>query len=137
MTGWECPSCGRRFARARQRHECTPAITLDEYFATGPPHERPVFEAVHAFLASLGPIVVEPVSVGIFIRKSGSFVELRPKTKWVALCFPLERRVVHPQIARQPIDAGRRTYHYVNLRSPADLTPDVRSWLAESYALVD
>ena len=27
---------------------------------------------------------VEPVSVGIFIKSTGSFVELRPMTRWVA-----------------------------------------------------
>ena len=112
-------------------------MTLDEYFSTGPPHERPVFDAVHRYLSSLGPIFVEPVSVGVFLKKSGSFVELRPMTKWVAMSFPLQRTVVHGQIARKPIVAGSRVYHVVNLRSPDDLTDEVKSWLAESYALVD
>ena len=134
MSGWECPDCHRRFARSRQPHECFPAMSLDEYFSTGPPHERPVFEAVRAYVETLGPIHVEPVSVGIFIKKDGSWVELRPMTKWVAMSFPLPRRVVHAQIARKPIEAGRRWFHYVNLRGPDDLTDDVRDWLAESYA---
>jgi hypothetical protein len=112
-------------------------MSLDEYFSTGPPHERPVFEAVHDYLVTLGPVHVEPVAVGIFIKKSGSFVELRPMTQWVAMSFPLPRRVVHPQIARKPLHVHRRIYHVVNLREPADLTDDVRIWLAESYAFVD
>ena len=135
--GWICDKCGRRFARHRQAHECSPAMSLEDYFATGPPHERPVFEAVHGFLTTLGPVHVEPVSVGIFIKKAGSFVELRPMTKWVAMSFPLARRVAHPAIARKPIDTGSRVYHVVNLRGPEDLTDDVRAWLAESYAFVD
>ncbi len=91
---------------------------------------------VRDYLATLGPIHIEPVAVGIFIKKSGSFVELRPMTRWVAMSFPLPRRVVHPQIARKPLQGGRRMYHVVNLREPADLT-DVCAWLAESYAFVD
>ncbi len=63
-------------------------MTLDEYFATGPSHERPVFDAVYEYLSTLGPVHVEPVSVGIFIKTSGSFVELRPMTRWVAMSFP-------------------------------------------------
>ncbi len=55
-------------------------------------------------------------------------------TKWVAMSFPMPRRIVHPQIARKPYDAGRRVFHVVNLRGPDDLTDDVREWLAESYA---
>ena len=112
-------------------------MTIEEYFATGPPHERPVFEAVVAHLRSLGPIHIEPVSVGVFIKKGGSFVELRPMTKWVAMWFALHRRLVHPQIARRPIQAGRKTFHVVNLRTPADLTDDVKAWLTEAYEIAD
>lgn len=112
-------------------------MSLEEYFSTGPSHELPVFDAVHGYLATLGPVHVEPVAVGIFIKKAGTFVELRPMTRWVAMSFPLLRRLVHPKIARRPIESGSRIYHIVNLRSPDDLDDDVRSWLAESYSIVD
>ena len=46
MSGWICPECGRLFARHGQGHDCAPGLTLDEYFSTGPSHERPVYEAV-------------------------------------------------------------------------------------------
>ena len=63
MTGdgvalWTCPSCHRRFGRAGQAHECAPAVTLDEYFSTGPERERPIFEAVMRRLDPLGPVHV-------------------------------------------------------------------------------
>ena len=44
-------------------------MTLDEYFATGPDFERPVFEAVMAHLENVGPVHVEPVSVGILLKR--------------------------------------------------------------------
>jgi Domain of unknown function (DUF5655) len=137
VDGWICENCGRRFARAKQHHECSPAMTLVQYFSTGPAHERSIFEAVYDYARTLGPVHVEPVSVGIFIKKAGSFVELRPMTRWVAMSFPLARRVTHPLIARKPIEAGSRIYHVVNLRTPEDLNRTVRDWLAESYAFVD
>ncbi|MCY7297879.1 MAG: hypothetical protein LH616_01540 [Ilumatobacteraceae bacterium] len=31
------------FSRTRQSHDCAPGLGLDEYFATGPAHERPRF----------------------------------------------------------------------------------------------
>jgi uncharacterized protein DUF5655 len=108
-------------------------MSLEEYFSTGPPRERPIYEAVMAHLRTLGPLHVEAVAVGIFIKKSGSFVELRPKRSWVALSFPLTRRVEHPKIARKPVPVGQRFYHVVNLRSPADVDDDVVAWLTESY----
>jgi len=135
--GWTCPVCGRRFARQGQGHVCAAAITLEDYFATALPHERPVFDAVHGFLSTLGPIHVEPVGVGIFLKKRGSFVELRPKSKWVAMSFPLPRRVRHPRITRKPIEAGMAIWHYANLRSPDDLDESLQEILAESYAFVE
>jgi len=108
-------------------------MSLREYFSTGPDRERPIFEAVMAHLETLGPVHVEPVSVGIFIKKSGSFIELRPMQRWVALSFSLPRRVNHSKIARKPITVGQRTFHVVNLRTPEDVDHDVRAWLTESY----
>lgn len=133
MSSWTCPQCSRRFRRRGQSHECAPALTLEEYFSTGPQRERPIFEAVMAHLRTVGPVHVEPVSVGIFIKKSGSFVELRPMQRWVALSFTLPRRLRHPKITRKPITVGDRTYHVVNLRGPEDVDDDVRGWLTESY----
>jgi len=46
VTRWTCPECGRQFGRTRQGHECAPALTLEEYFSTGPERERRIFEAV-------------------------------------------------------------------------------------------
>ncbi|MEO7397709.1 MAG: DUF5655 domain-containing protein [Ilumatobacteraceae bacterium] len=137
MSGWVCDLCGRRFARARQAHECTAAMTLADYFSTAAPHEQAVFSAVFEYLTTLGPVTVEPVSVGIFIKKAGSFVELRPLARKVAMSFPLARRVAHPRMVRKPIDTGTRIFHFVNLRDPSDLTDDVKGWLAESYAFVE
>jgi hypothetical protein len=130
---WVCPSCERQFGRRNQSHECAPAMSLEEYFSTGPEREQPIFEAVLAHLDTVGPVHVEPVSVGIFIKKGRTFAELRPKQKWVALSFVLDRVVDHPKIARKLSSSGRRTYHVVNLRGPDDVDDDVRGWLTESY----
>ena len=107
-------------------------MTLDEYFSTGPERERPIFEVVRAHLESLGPVHIEPVSVGIFFKRDATFVELRPMVKWEALSFGLSRTIEHPRIARK-MKGGRRTYHVVNLREPEDVDDQVKEWLTESY----
>ena len=76
-------------------------MSLEEYFSTGPAHERPVFEAVMRHLETVGPVHVEPVSVGIFLKRSSTFAQLRPMQKWVALSFSLGRKVSHPTIVRR------------------------------------
>jgi len=108
-------------------------MTLADYFATAQPFEAPVFDKVLAHLETLGPIHVEPVSVGIFCKHTGSFVELRPKTRWVAMSFPLLRTLDHPRIARRPIVAASRIFHVVNLRAPEEVDATVTDWLTEAY----
>ncbi|HMK12879.1 MAG TPA: DUF5655 domain-containing protein [Acidimicrobiales bacterium] len=107
-------------------------MTLEEYFSTGPEREKPIFEAVRAHLETLGPVYIEPVSVGIFFKRASTFVELRPMVKWEALSFGLRRTVDHPRIARK-MKGGTRTYHVVNIREPAEVDDQVKEWLTESY----
>jgi hypothetical protein len=136
MPSWTCPDCGRMFGRQGQGHECAPAMTLEEYFSTGPERERPIFRVVAAHLQSLGPVHIEPVSVGIFFKRSRTFVELRPMRNWVALSFMLPRVVIDARIARKVIGGGRRYYHVVNLRGPEDVDEEVKAWLTESFLSV-
>jgi hypothetical protein len=133
VSGWICPECGRRFGRVRQSHECAPALSLEEYFATGPPFERPIFEAVMAHLGTLGPVHVEPVSVGIFLKRSATFAELRPMRRWVALSFTLRRPVAHRTIRRAVQPAGGRYFHVANLAGVADFDDQLAGWLTEAY----
>lgn len=80
---WTCPSCDRRFGRTGQGHDCAPAMSLEEYFSSGQPFERPIFDAVMAHLSGLGDVWVEPVSVGIFLKRGTTFAQLRTKVRWV------------------------------------------------------
>ena len=131
--GWSCDACGRRFGREAQRHDCAPGLTLDEYFATGPAHERPVFDAVMAHLATVGPVHVDVVSVGIFLKNPRKFAELRPMERWVALGFGLRRRATHPTITRKVMPAGARFWHVANVATPDRFDADLRQLLTEAY----
>lgn len=109
-------------------------MTLEEYFSTGPGFERPVFDAVMGHLRTLGEPFLEPVSVGVFVKRDGVRVlQLRPMTKWVALCLFLPRTVRDRRIARKPIESGRSVYHVVNLHGPDDIDDVVRDWITESW----
>jgi len=108
-------------------------MTLEEYFASGPERERPIFDAVMEHLDAVGPVHVEPVAVGIFLKRARSFAELRPKQRWVALSFSLRRTVRHRLIKRKPIPHGARYYHVVDLTGPDDLDDDIRGWITEAY----
>jgi hypothetical protein len=106
---------------------------LEEYFSTGPAHERPIFDAVMRHLETVGPVHIEPVSVGIFLKRARSFAELRPMQRWVALSFSLAHPVVHKSITKKVQLYGGRYYHVANLSSPEDLDDQIRGWLTEAY----
>jgi hypothetical protein len=108
-------------------------MSLEEYFSTGPEHERPICEAVISHVRSLGPVHVEPVSVGILLKRAQTFAQLRPRDRWVALSFSLPRKVEHERITRKVVQYHGRYYHVANLRSAGDLDDRLRGWLAEAY----
>ena len=110
-------------------------MTVEEYFATGPAHERPVFEAVMRHLDTVGPVHVEPVSVGIFLKHVGKFAELRPMQRWVALSFSLSHEVSHRTITRKVTRWHGRYFHVANLARPEDFDADLAAWLTEAYLL--
>ena len=129
---WTCEACGREFG-TRQSHVCAPALSVDTYFAGRPPVEREIFEAVRDHLESLGPVIVEPVGVGILFKRRRTFVELRPKTRWVDLSIGLNYRREHPRITRTVKMSSGRAYHGIRITSPTDIDDTVREWLTESY----
>ncbi len=108
-------------------------MKIEDYFSTGPAHERPVFEAVMRHLETVGPVHVEPVSVGIFLKRTQTFAQLRPKDRWVAMSFSLPRRVDHDLITKKVVVYRGRYHHVANLRGPDDLDDRLRDWLSEAY----
>src|SRR5947208_7250867 len=125
MQTWTCPECQRQFGRRGQSHECAPALSLEEYFATGPAFERDVYQAVAAHLQTLGPLHVEYVSVGSFFNRGRTFAELRPMRDRVRLSILLHRRLKHPRIVKSS-HGGTRSAYFVDLRTAGDVDDQVR-----------
>lgn len=127
-----CPACGREFARQRS-HVCAPALSVDQYFASRPPLERQVYQKLRDHIEALGPVIVEPVNVGIFFKGKRNFVELRPKTRWLDLTFGLNRLFDHPRFSRTMKSKTARTYYAVRVTAPDDLDDELLGWITESY----
>jgi hypothetical protein len=132
-TGWSCPKCGRWFGK-RQAHVCAPATTTDAWFEGRPPELRAVYEAVARHLRKLGPVHIEPVSVGFLIKKKRTLIELRPRRVGFAISFILSRDVNDPRIRRKIAMSRGEVAHYVLLLTPKDVDARLRGWLTESYA---
>lgn len=110
-------------------------MTLDEYFATGPAHERAVFDAVTDHVRTLGPVHADFVAVGVFLKNPKKFADLRPKQHWVALGFSLEHQATHRTITRKIVPHGARFWHVANVATPADFDDDLAALLTEAYDL--
>jgi hypothetical protein len=108
-------------------------MTIEEYFETGPEFERPIYEAVATHMASLEGVHTEPVSVGIFFKRT--FAQLRTMTRWVALSFILERKLESNRLSRKVQSAGDRYYHVVNVKGPEDIDDQILEWITEAWAI--
>ncbi len=133
MALWTCPSCRRRFARNKQSHECSPAMTLDDYLASGPPFEAPIVRAIVSIIDSFDEAIVEPVSVGVLMKGPATFAQLRPMARWEALWFYLPRTVEHSRITRHFPANASHVVHAVRLTTAADVDDQVVHWLTEAY----
>jgi hypothetical protein len=133
MRQWACPDCGRKFGHARQSHECTPGSGLAAYLAGQPAARRATYEAVLAVLRKLGEIDVDPVRVGIMIKRARTFCELRPKRDAVELSFKLSRPLESPRVRRTIRSSTHRFAHFVHLHDAAEVDAEIAQWLAEAW----
>jgi predicted transport protein len=113
-------------------------MSLEEYFSTGEPLERAVYDAVRAQLDGLQPLTVEFVSVGIFFKRARTFAELRPKRDRkrrlrIELSFLVSRALEHPRFARSWRGAGQRSAYFVDFYDAREVDDEVRDWLVEAY----
>ncbi len=133
MAPWECPLCRRSFGRRQQSHECEPAESIDSWFADRPPAWREIFDAIASHLAELGPVVVEAVSVGVLIKRSRTFLELRPKRGALSLSLLLSRAIEHDRVRRSIRTSARRVALFIDLHDVDDVDDQLRGWISESY----
>lgn len=88
-----------------------------------------------AHLETVGPVHLDVVSVGIFLKNPRKFAELRPKDRWVALSFTLDRRARHPTITRKVVEYGDKFWHVANIREAGEIDEALRDLLTEAYEL--
>jgi hypothetical protein len=106
---------------------------VDECFAGQPPGYRAAYEAMMAHLGTLGPVHVDAVGVGVFLKRDRKFAEVRPRPRSLVLWLILPRTVHDDRISRVLRTSGDRVAHVVKLWAPEDVDGTVRDWLTEAY----
>ncbi|HEU4426373.1 MAG TPA: DUF5655 domain-containing protein [Pilimelia sp.] len=133
MGRWVCPRCEREFGRVNQSHVCVPGCTVDDVFARRPPVQRAIYDALMAHLAELGPVHVDAVGVGVFLKRDEKLAEVRPMARSLSLQFVLPRTLDDARVVRRMRISAGRFLHIVRLTDPGDVDETVRAWLAEAY----
>jgi len=108
-------------------------MTVDEYLATQPDGWHATYRAALDALREAGDVVVDPVPVGILVKRRGTFCELRPKKAAVECSFKLTHTLDHPRIRRVVKSSVHRRAHFVWLRGPEDVDEELKAWLAEAW----
>jgi hypothetical protein len=133
MARWVCPECGREFANRNQAHVCAPGCSVDECFEGRPPVQREIYEEVVEYLESLGPVHLDVVRVGVFVKSDRKVGEIRPMARALSLELLLPRSVDSPRVLRRmPVSAGT-TWHVVRLTGVEQVDEELRDWLTEAY----
>lgn len=133
MAMWPCPDCSRTFSRARAGHTCAPTMPLADWLTTSPAYERPVAQRLIELVAPWPEAVVEPVQVGLFLKRQSVFAQVRTMTQWTALSIKLPVEVTFPEPSRRVQRLGNRWFHTYNLAGEDALTNDLMSMVEEAY----
>jgi hypothetical protein len=131
---WACPRCLRQFAHRNQSHACG-RHELEAHFQGKPRVIREIFDEFLAALRENGPVIVLPERTRIAFQVRMSFAQLTPRRNWVDGHLVLARRVDSPIFTRVETFSPRNHLHAFRLLTPADITPQMRRFMSEAYAV--
>ena len=132
---WACPACGRTFASRNQSHACRGLVPLDEHFVGRDRSVRDTFDRLLAVVREIGPVTVLPERTRIALHVRMSFAALFPRRRWLDGHVVLARRLDSPRFRRVDTYSPRNVVHLFRLSGPDEVDDEVRSWLAEAYAV--
>jgi hypothetical protein len=133
MSRWSCPRCDREFDRVNQSHTCAPGNDVADTFNGFPDAHRAVCDAIVAYLRTLGPLHVDAVQVGVFLKTQRKLAEVRPKKRWVSLELVLPTTLTSPRVLRHQRLCEDRFVHWIRLARPGDVDGELRDWLRVAY----
>lgn len=112
---------------------CAPGLTVEEYFTSAQPWERPIFDAIAGHLEELGEVIIDPIAMGIQFKNGPVFCMLRAMKRWTALGFSLRRKLNSDRLARKVTGHHGRYYHVINVDDAALIDDEILTWLTEAY----
>ncbi len=133
VSRWTCPYCEREFGRHKQPHTCVPGGTVDASFAGRPSVQREIFAELMVHVNALGPVHVDAVGVGVFLKNDRKLAEIRPMARSLSLALILPHAIDHPRISRTLRASAGRVVSVVKLVQLTDVDDQVKAWLTDAY----
>ena len=133
---WTCPKCARPFANRNQSHACG-RHDLEPHFQGKPLIIREVFDEFVSAFRENGAVIILPERTRIAFQVRMSFAQLTPKRHWVDGHLVLARRVESSLFTKVETFSRRNHLHAFRLQTPADITPQLRRFMTEAYAVGD
>lgn len=96
---------------------------------------RATYDRLLEAVGALGPVTVLPERTRIALHVRMSFAALFPRRRWLDGHVVLGRRLESPRFRRIDTISTRNVVHLFRLCGPDEVDDEVRSWLAEAYAV--
>lgn len=135
-TMWTCPKCKRSFRSTNQCHSCKTIDPID-HFKNKPPVVKEIYDKLITTVNKIGPVTINAVKSAIFLKTKSTYIEIKPKKKYVVIAFYLDKEVNESPISRVVQLGKNRFAHLIHLQNPTDINKQVIDWLKESYKLIN
>lgn len=93
------------------------------------------YDALVAYLATLGPVEAETKKTSIHLVHSTGFAGVHPRSGAFVLNVRLARPLESGRLAKSEQVSKSRWHHELRIEDGDDLDDEVRGWLREAYAL--
>jgi hypothetical protein len=110
-----------------------PGNSVADTFAGRPPVQRQIYEAILARLRPLGPLHIDAVRVGVFLKNEQKLGEIRPMARALSLLLFLPYPIEHVRILRRETVSTGRVMHTIRLTAVSEVDDELAEWLAQAY----
>ncbi len=135
MSGHECYHC-KQWIEAGEPHNCW---TTTEAALTSDLSEdlREAWERLRETAAEFGEQRIYASLNSIMFSRKACYFFVRPKTKFLEVCFFLGRTVTNPRIKRAVAASRVKVAHLVQVRHRDEVEAPLTEWMREAYDTSD
>lgn len=127
---WECPNCGRRFARKDQHHFCGAApTTVDEYIAAQPESVRQILTEIRDTIRAAIPDAEERISWSMPTwRKKKNIIHFAANKRHIGL-YPGDEAVAFFQDRLNGYETSKGVIRFpISQPIPYELISEIAAW---------